>query len=762
MKLFSFFCLIALSFNMLGQDYYAPKPLAISIQTDTISSGKLGVAWFCPEGSFLVAKTYKKMEIGVDIPVNLEQKITAFFEQKGRRDGQINPYNRNDVTISSEFFRDGVSKYVSHAFYYEEFKKDLQNNQWLKDTTSYPFRIRFAPAESGLYKAVITVNAKNFRTLTVSFEFNVEQSASNGYLEVGANGKHLRYSGSKESFFGVGQDIPWTSWEDWSKLDKGVGPKRFEEIYRALKAFDKANGNFTRFVVAPWFMQLEWEALGNYSPKQGHAWEFDRITDYCEDKEIYYLFCGLLHSPLESRSDEKDGMLPGVRWETYCYNDMDRTPSEFAAEKPIGITKATEFYSNPKATDHVKNYYRYLVSRYGYSTALAGWQLMSEVDETAEYRDGEKDGVNIDHSANRMAVRNWADAISTYMKEDLKDQHLVSLAIIKGKGYTKTFWDPELFNLPNIDYFGLHDYIFEQSNGVGKIRNRNLLIRYASVNQLNMGFQNDSISYPSYQNKPFIYDEFGHLLTVPRKSPEDEGVDPTADFNECADFMLKQDLWFTLSAGCAVAGLDWWNQDKPQRQAMWGKFYPGILSFTADIDFEKVDYTAIKEVKGQQMIAQRWPLSEKEIKQSNGKDYHKDDLLEAYIQLASDQSQGFGWMSNRSVNWYNMTEYYPCLKNMLNGTEPYAIPYLTKPEDADAMENPIDIKDDTYFIKVYNLKRRTQYTVDFYSTSSGKKITSKTEKTNGKGIMKMHAPEMKFLVDPDVGFKFIESGQSWR
>jgi hypothetical protein len=195
---------------------------------------------------------------------------------------------------------------------------------------------------------------------------------------------------------------------------------------------------------------------------------------------------------------------------------------------------------------------------------------------------------------------------------------------------------------------------------------------------------------------------------------------------------------------------------------MWNKFYPGILEFCADIDFEKVDYTTVREVKDQKMITQRWPLTEKEIKQSNGNDYHKDDLLEAYIQLASDQTQGFGWMSNRSVNWYNMIEYYPCLKNMLNGTEPYAIPYLTKPEDADGLAQPMDIKDDTYFIKVYNLKRRTEYVVDFYNTLTGKKIGSRIEKTNGKGIMKMHAPEMKFMDDPDIGFKFLESGKTWK
>jgi len=45
-----------------------------------------------------------------------------------------------------------------------------------------------------------------------------------------------------------------------------------------------------------------------------------------------------------------------------------------------------------------------------------------------------------------------------------------------------------------------------------------------------------------------------------------------------------------LSSGCAVAGLDWWNQDEVKRYDMWKKFYPAILKFTENIDFENDFY----------------------------------------------------------------------------------------------------------------------------------------------------------------------------
>ena len=81
----------------------------------------------------------------------------------------------------------------------------------------------------------------------------------------------------------------------WIGQNNGIS---FVELKSPFRKLNEAGGNFSRFVAAPWVMQLEWEALGNYQPKMGQAWEFDRINGYCTELEIYYLFCGLLHSPL--------------------------------------------------------------------------------------------------------------------------------------------------------------------------------------------------------------------------------------------------------------------------------------------------------------------------------------------------------------------------------------------------------------------------------------------------------------------------------
>jgi len=742
-----FTCFIHLTVS--AQRSTPPKPLVWkTVGNEAVQLAKIG----SNKDDTLVTKL-NKLELGLALPPKVMERINGYFSQSVRIQDPINPFDPEVIDIRADFYSNGNKERTCFGFYYREYQKDLSANRWREDTTSYPFRIRFAPKDIGAYKVVISIHVSGNEPIQFEQTFTVYSSYNQGYLEVGEHGKHMRFSDSKKSFLGVGQVIPWPVWEDWEHLNKAIGPKPMEKMYASLDALDKAGGNYTRFVASTWFLQLEYEALGNYAPRLNHAWEFDRMIEFCEDRELYFMFCALLHTPLESRSDEKANLLPGVRWEEYCYNDQYQHPANMPHDPPIGISKAVEYYSNSNANNLAKRYFRYLVARYGYSTALAGWQVMSEVDETAEYRDKETENGVEDHSSNRLAVRNWTDLISRYMREELEDPHMNSIAIIKGKGYSKTFWDPELFNLKCIDFIGVHDYMYENETGQGKTRNRNILLRYASVNEIGTGLQNGSISYPSYQRKPFIYDEFGHFLSIPRKLPEDDKDDPTTAFNNCADFLFKQDLWFTFASGCAVAGLDWWSNDQPERFQMWQKYIPPLVKFASSIDFEQENYTKVQHDKGTSYMAQRWPSTESAINRSNAKKYRANDILEAYTQVSSDGKKGFGWMCNRSVNMYNLKDSLPCLKQLYEGTEPFAQPYLFKPKDADVEGTLKNIFARSAFIEINHFLPKHKVVVTFYNTLSGEVYTNETLVSNRKGRIKLYAPEMNPSMHPDLAYK---------
>ncbi len=757
--------LILCCWSLIGfsQSHRPADPIVLNDFTFSEIQKKGNLAWFYPKYTPKTAQQFEKIEFGIKLPKSITEKIEFFLSSNGPTANGLNPFDRNDIDIEATFTHNGKIVKRNEGFYFEEFRRDLGNNRWREDTTSYPFRIRHAAEFTGEYKVDVTINIKGLSVVYVSSEFFVEPSENPGFLEKGTHSKHMRYSKTKESFVGVGQVIPWAVYDDWYHTDEAAGPVNFMIMYNTFRKLNQAGGNFTRMVAAPWFMQLEWEALGNYQPKMGQAWEFDRMNDRLQELDIYFIFCTLLHSPLESRVTEDGTLTPGISWEAYCYNQADRTQGKVACEESLNCIKPIDFYDNAAALNHQKNYFRYFVARWGYSTSLAGWQLMSETDQTCEYGDKvAEDGSIIDHSENRAKVNKWTADITQFMRSECDDSHLKSTSFIGGRNYSSHMWDPTLYELKYIDFVGLHDYVFETEPAIQNIRNRNLLKRYESVKDLGVGLVDGEIKHPTYQKNMFIYDEFGHVPAIPRAYPEDQYVDPVVSFNQCADFSFKQDLWFTFSSGCAVAGLDWWNEHDRSRQTMWKRYFSGLNTFKKDIDFEKVNYTSVREAKGEIYISQRWPIRKKDIERSNQNSYRKSDRIESYIQIDSLGNQGFGWMLNRSFHWGNLVDSLSCLSDLAKGEGEFSRPYLYNPADDDEVATPITIEEDDAYIRVYQLKSRTNYTIDFYDTESGEVIKTVTEKSSFFGVLKITSPEMKPSVRYDVAFKFYDSDLGWK
>lgn len=763
MRQLIFFLLICISFVSEAQTHRVAKPVVIGdFRTEEISeSGNL--AWFYPTITPREAKQFEKIELGIKLPKQVIDKISEFLTAKRPNPGGLNPFNRNDIDIEASFYFEGNLVKRNEGFYYEEFRRDLGNNRWLKDTTSFPFRIRHSPEFAGKYTVDVSINIKGLPMMYVSSEFTVVESESKGFLEQGINGKHLRYSKTKESFVGVGQVIPWVVYDDWYHTDVAAGPVNFMVMYSSFSKLHQSGGNFTRMVAAPWFMQLEWEALGNYQPKMGQAWEYDRMNEKLEELDIYFIFCALLHTPLESHPPGANALTPGISWEAYCYNESDITPAKVASYNDVKCSQPADFYDSPEALNHQKNYFRYFVARYGYSTSLAGWQLMSESDQTCAYRDEKTaDGTVIDNSANRAKVNDWSGKMTHYMRSECDDTHLKSTSFITGINYSSHLWDPTIFEDKEMSFFGLHDYIFESSLGLQNIRNRNLIKRYESVTNLNVGLIDGEIRYPLLQKNMFIYDEFGHVPSTDRAIPEDMNDDAVVGFNDCADFSFKQDLWFTFASGCAVAGLDWWNEHSSNRHKMWKRYFPGLNTFVSDIDFEGVNYTKVREAKGEIYIAQRWPLRKKDAERSSGNSYKKWDKLEAYIQIDSLGNQGFGWMLNRSFHWANLIDSMPCISALARGEEPYFKPYIFNANDDDEVDTPITILEEDAYIRVYEVNPRTEYTIDYYDTETGELILTRQVKSSFGGVLKIDSPEMIPSIRYDAAFKFYASDLGWK
>jgi len=705
------------------------------------------LAWYIP-GTVGVVPQYTKMEIGLKLSNELQSEVDNFFDNDPSNGDGLNPFNRHDIDIQMNFFINGQPVDRSDAFYYVPQK--IENDNFVDDTTSFNFRFRHSPRYVGSYTAEIELLIGDQRINTSYIQFEVTESDEKGFLEKGNYNYHLRYSKTKESFFGVGQCIPWASIPGDQKVSASFLNLN-DKMGTPLEVLKEHEGNFTRFVAAPWSLQFETEALGNYNPKRDHAWYLDKLTEFCDDQKVYFIYCMKLHTDVMSGiyDESQNG-----GWLNNVYNSFGDYVSPYPSEENIPpVSTVLEFFTKDSPKDHYKNYLRYIVSRYGYSTSVAGWQLLSEINDADGYKDDEP-GV-------RNAVHTWIDEMAAFLDTVQFDRHLTSVAATGDDAGTLDYVeDFGLFNSPYIDFTGVHTYTAQDpgSNTAGKMRNRGLTAVYTAVRNLTSGSNGILSSNPPMENRnmPFIFDEYGAVIT----SGDQNGLSIYNEFNVCNGHGFHNDLWTSMCSGSAIPGLDWPASDYPDKWFIWEEEFHGIKKFFQDIDFETVNYNHFyyDNNAGGRYAAQRWPFTEDDILKTNyqgqNKDYQHEDALEGYTMISKDKSQGFGWLHNRSHYWYNLPPYDPCMNAMVNGLAPWSSSVVIRPEDDDNLTSghrQVQINED--YIKVRNLQPNQYYKIEFYHPQTDDFMWLQIRKASVLGKLTISPPEIS-SVHEDVAFKF--------
>lgn len=768
----------------------------------------VNIAWFYPQGSPQVALRHEKMEIGLDLPLLIDNDVSDFLNLNINGSNELNPYNPQDIEITAKFYENGNLVKTVPAFYYREFVRDDLNDGWIEDTTSYNWRIRFAPPiVSENWQMEVTINAHGHSSLSRNMSFKVLESNNPGYLEIGEYKKQLRFNHSKESFFIIGQTLGWPDkpWVYPGESNPNIGymgrPNSlasFKSYYEDIENLKDNQGNFFRFVGQQSSFQFEGLALGNYDPEQSMAWELDRMLGYCEDFDLYTMYCLISHQGYETKYND-DGVIDINRHgEDWLHNPYNSNRLEYphihtyAQENLANISSVVDYLASPDARELVKNYYRYVLSRYGYSTSIGAWQLMSEADVLNGLQDVyEEDAsgipqLTVSNAANRYISYQWHKEMGEYFKHVYQDDHLMSQCLASHQVNGTTIYDGNVMALPEFDFTGMHLYIrlhdvFNNETD-NNVRNRNVKLRWQVAERFNKGDNNlfeDHGDKTEFRNKPFIYDEFGVNPDeggwyVNGFDADGDGVidisgnmDPIQDFNDCSDIVWHNDLWSSAMMGSMGVGLEWWNYARDNyRQAN----YPGLVKFFANIDFEYKNYNNDYD-NGETERIQRWPKSNSLIEKTNyntgsgnNKNYKKKDRLEVFTMVASDKSQGFGWMHNRSAYFGNINS--PCYDNLRTGVG-YPLewpsnsgnyvsnPTISRPNDDDKVSSITSVSNSDSKFTIYNLHGWHQYTFAFYDTRTGNLISTETLNTTagGKAKLKNEIPSFNGT-RYDIAFKF--------
>ena len=96
------------------------------------------------------SKKHQKYEVGFRLDARTQQSVSNFVFQIDHH--KVNPFDPKQISLEAVFTSPTGKKVKRLGFYYQPFKADRNFDKWKTVTTTFPWRIRFAPDEIGEWK----------------------------------------------------------------------------------------------------------------------------------------------------------------------------------------------------------------------------------------------------------------------------------------------------------------------------------------------------------------------------------------------------------------------------------------------------------------------------------------------------------------------------------------------------------------------------------------------------------------------------------
>lgn len=509
----------------------------------------LKTAWFTPLQKVGAAGKFQRLELGFNLPDDIDSEISAFMnDEKG-----INPFNPEEIDIRVRFVNPAGETREQPGFYYKPFTELIRSNadepdyknEYVPDTTSFPWRVRFAPDTIGKWTISIKISVRNQDRLSYELgSFVCEGSTHKGRLLVSKTGtdsdRYLTYSDTRETFFSIGLNVS-------STVPGETHPSQINRWKKTLKNLSQYGGNFTRLEVGGQTGLPEWPVYNNYAAKLDDLFAFDQIIQTCEDNGIYFI---LFRHHIEMRD--------GADWETVKWqNNPYKT----------GMNVTPEEYFTKEEVIKWQNYsLRYLMARYCYSpnaafygySELEGWYAKLEKDDS---ENRQTDGGSFTESDASKMLNNWIKKQQDYIRNELKNPILFSNTYAsQGSVIEGNETDANRLS----DVVGIHLY--------NTTKNANFTKRSEAVDK----------AWATYKKPVFI---------------EEMGVNDNFLLIQCCTGIeFHNSIWASAFMGSFGIGLDWW----------WDA---GIFDFGYYREFQPLHYFFMDETMSApkfKYLPQRW------------------------------------------------------------------------------------------------------------------------------------------------------------
>lgn len=420
--------------------------------------------------------TFEKVEIGVELPAVDQQKIMNFLMgMRVPNSEKVNPFLAWDLDVQGVFTHvESNQTIVVPAFFYRDFRRDTIKNEYVGIDVKDNMRIRFAAPLSGDWTCTISYKLKQkLQVQTAELKFSVVDSGKKGFIQVHENKRNLVQGNDLIVPIGPNFPYPMKGVNNYHTTRDANGKEAFDPFttntvtkptaylryFNDIDNYRKQGGKYFRTLQSGWASLLEFEVKGNYFNRLHYAWEQDSLLNYCEANDMFFSFNLMQQEPFMKYGNydmfdwdwsnfRNDGTYGGKSdFPMYCYSNEDKKEPH-------------EMFTNEMDLLYHEQRIRYYMARYGYSSNIYMFELLSEPWHLNQYNSVEPSMTDTkEGEICRKALLNYHTRMAQYIHQQLPHvQQLIGVDIHVGRIYEGDKYIDSSIYSPYIDVIGFNPY----------------------------------------------------------------------------------------------------------------------------------------------------------------------------------------------------------------------------------------------------------------------------------------------------------------
>jgi len=432
------------------------------------------------------------------------EKFEITFKLEGIWD---NPFDPDQIAVDAIFRRPDGNRVTLPGFFYQEYYLNAQNR--IEKVGDPVWKVRFTPGITGKYSFHIQAVNQGKEILSATEEFEcISFNTHHGFLKVSeSNPLYFDFSDGMP-FFGIGMDR--------IQADEGGCYQRFSD----------SGGNFNRLFLTNGKVDIQELNMDPDRPDRGlgkinleNSWNLDKLLELGENLRIYHMLT-LTNQYNFNR-----------QWDIHTYNRQNG-----------GILDSkNEYFTSEDAMRYFEIYLRYLVARWGYSTAVFSWDLWNEYSAM---------GIDVEVAIPwHLRMAHFLDSLDVF-------DHIIHT----NDGYFNG--SDKMHSLPEMEIVSTNAYAIKDIAYLASVWTERMIKKF---------------------NKPYILTEYGMGHNPP---PGGYGaMDPGRR-------MVHNGLWSPIMSGSAATGMAWeanWLND-----SIFFTYIEAVKKIVHDIPFSKRVWKKIK------------------------------------------------------------------------------------------------------------------------------------------------------------------------